>query len=50
MTGAWTWGTGRSATLIKMDAFQVDPEETEEQWEEAIRMIPRMWTEDPFSR
>ena len=42
-------GTGRSTTLIEMDGFQVDPEETRPQWEEAIRMIPKMWTEDPFS-
>src|SRR6266478_3957952 len=47
--GRMDLGTGRSATLIEMDAFQVDPEETKEQWEEAVRMIPRMWTEDPFS-
>ena len=42
-------GTGRSTTLIEMDGFEVDPEETRAQWEEAIRMIPRMWTEETFS-
>ena len=42
-------GTGRSTTLIEMDGFEVDPEETRAQWEEAISIIPRMWTEDPFS-
>ena len=42
-------GTGRSTTLIEMDGFEVDPEETRAQWEEAIRIIPKMWTEDPFS-
>ena len=47
--GRMDLGTGRSTTLIEMDGFQVDPEETKEQWEEAIRMIPRMWMEDPFS-
>ena len=47
--GRMDLGTGRSTTLIEMDGFQVDPEETRSQWEEAIRMIPRMWTEDPFS-
>ncbi len=41
--------TGRSTTLIEMEGFQVDPEETRAQWLEAINMIPRMWTEDPFS-
>lgn len=42
-------GTGRSTTLIEMDGFEVDPEETRAQWEEAIRMIPKMWTEETFS-
>ena len=42
-------GTGRSTTLIEMDGFEVDPEETRAQWEEAISIIPKMWTEDPFS-
>ena len=42
-------GTGRSATLIELDGFQIDPEETKAQWREAVSMIPRMWTEDPFS-
>ena len=42
-------GTGRSTTLIEMGGFEIDPEETQPQWEEAISIIPRMWTEDPFS-
>ena len=42
-------GTGRSTTLIEMDGFEVNPEDTRAQWEEAVRMIPRMWTEDTFS-
>ena len=47
--GRMDLGTGRSTTLIEMDGFQVDPEETRSQWEEAVAMIPRMWTEDPFT-
>ena len=47
--GRMDLGTGRSVTLVEMDGFGIDPEETESQWEEAIHMIPRMWTEDPFS-
>ena len=47
--GRMDLGTGRSATLIEMDGFEIDPEETQAQWEEAISIIPRMWTEDPFS-
>ena len=33
-------GTGRSTTLIEMDGFEVHPEETRAQWEEAISIIP----------
>ena len=47
--GRMDLGTGRSTTLIEMGGFGIDPEETLPQWEEAITMIPRMWTEDPFS-
>ena len=47
--GRMDLGTGRSTTLIEMDGFEVDPEQTRAQWQEAIRMIPKMWTEDPFS-
>ena len=47
--GRMDLGTGRSTTIIEMDGFRVNPEETRSQWEEAISMIPRMWTEDPFS-
>ena len=47
--GRMDLGTGRSTTPIEMSAFQVNPQETEDQWLEALKMIPRMWTEDPFS-
>ena len=47
--GRMDLGTGRSTTLIEMDGFEVDPEETKAQWEEAVSIIPRMWTEDPFA-
>ena len=47
--GRMDLGTGRSTTLIEMDGFEVNPADTKAQWEEAISMIPRMWTEDTFS-
>ncbi len=31
------------------ETFGVDPDETREQVQEAIRMIPRMWKKEPFS-
>ena len=47
--GRMDLGTGRSTTLIEMDGFEVNPADTRAQWEEAISMIPRMWTEDTFA-
>jgi len=47
--GRMDLGTGRSTTLVEMGGFEIDPEETQSQWEEAISIIPRMWMEDPFS-
>ena len=41
-------GTGRSTTLIEIDGFQINANETRAMWEEAVSIIPRMWTEDPF--
>jgi alkanesulfonate monooxygenase SsuD/methylene tetrahydromethanopterin reductase-like flavin-dependent oxidoreductase (luciferase family) len=47
--GRLDFGTGRSATFYEMQPFGVDPERTREEWDEAVRMIPRMWTQDEFS-
>ncbi|HEY5638616.1 MAG TPA: LLM class flavin-dependent oxidoreductase [Dehalococcoidia bacterium] len=42
-------GTGRSATQYEMEPFGVDPETNRAEWDEAVRMIPKMWTQDEFS-
>lgn len=42
-------GTGRGNTLRMLRAFEVDPKESRAQWEEALSMIPKIWTQDPFS-
>ncbi|MCH8850392.1 MAG: LLM class flavin-dependent oxidoreductase, partial [Chloroflexi bacterium] len=47
--GRLEFGTGRSATAFEMDPFGVDPETNRDEWDEAIRMIPKMWTQDEFS-
>lgn len=47
--GRMDLGTGRSTTPIEMGGFGINPEETDSQWLEALQIIPRMWTEDPFS-
>jgi alkanesulfonate monooxygenase SsuD/methylene tetrahydromethanopterin reductase-like flavin-dependent oxidoreductase (luciferase family) len=47
--GRLEFGTGRSATFFEMEPFGVDPERTRDEWDEAVRMIPKMWTLDEFS-
>jgi alkanesulfonate monooxygenase SsuD/methylene tetrahydromethanopterin reductase-like flavin-dependent oxidoreductase (luciferase family) len=47
--GRLEFGTGRSATAYEMQPFGVDPERSRDEWDEAVRMIPKMWTEDEFS-
>jgi alkanesulfonate monooxygenase SsuD/methylene tetrahydromethanopterin reductase-like flavin-dependent oxidoreductase (luciferase family) len=42
-------GTGRSITEQELGGFQIDPDETIEQWEEAVRAIPKMWMNDTVS-
>ena len=47
--GRLEFGTGRSATNFEMEPFGVDPNTNRDEWDEAIRMIPKMWTQDEFS-
>jgi len=46
--GRLEFGTGRSATTYEMQPFGVDPERTRDEWDEAVRMIPKMWTQEQF--
>jgi alkanesulfonate monooxygenase SsuD/methylene tetrahydromethanopterin reductase-like flavin-dependent oxidoreductase (luciferase family) len=43
------WGTGKSGTRVELSAFGIDPDELDEQWLEAVEMIPKMWRDEPFS-
>ena len=47
--GRLEFGTGRSATKFEMEPFGVDPERSRPEWDDAVRMIPKMWTEESFS-
>ena len=42
-------GTGRSVTEQELGGFGIDPADSRPMWEEAIQMIPKMWTTDSFS-
>ncbi len=47
--GRVDFGGGRAISESELSAFGVDPEDTRPQWEEALRMLPKMWTQDEFS-
>jgi alkanesulfonate monooxygenase SsuD/methylene tetrahydromethanopterin reductase-like flavin-dependent oxidoreductase (luciferase family) len=42
-------GTGRSITEQELGGFNIDPADSRPMWEEAVRMIPKMWQTDSFS-
>jgi alkanesulfonate monooxygenase SsuD/methylene tetrahydromethanopterin reductase-like flavin-dependent oxidoreductase (luciferase family) len=42
-------GTGRGSGSTEVNAFGLTNDNTKEYWEEAIRAIPKMWTQDLFS-
>ena len=42
-------GTGRSSTWTELGGFGADLDETKKTWDEYIRVIPKMWTEEHFS-
>ena len=46
--GRVDFGTGVSSSALEMGAYGVDPETRHAEWEEALRMIPRMWRDEPF--
>ena len=42
-------GTGRGSGSTEVNTFGILNEQTREMWEESIRAIPKMWTQDLFS-
>jgi alkanesulfonate monooxygenase SsuD/methylene tetrahydromethanopterin reductase-like flavin-dependent oxidoreductase (luciferase family) len=46
--GRVNWGSGKGATRIEREAFEIDPATVQDQWLEALEMIPRMWRSDVF--
>lgn len=41
--------TARGNTLLSLRGFEVDPDETRQQWDEAIDLIQAAFTQDPFT-
>jgi alkanesulfonate monooxygenase SsuD/methylene tetrahydromethanopterin reductase-like flavin-dependent oxidoreductase (luciferase family) len=46
--GRVRWGSGKSASRVEQDAFEVDSGALHDQWLEALEMIPRMWRSEVF--
>ncbi len=46
--GRLEFGTGRSSQY-EQAGFGIDTDKSRDMWQESLEMIPRMWTEDPFS-
>ncbi|HEX7035720.1 MAG TPA: LLM class flavin-dependent oxidoreductase [Pseudomonadales bacterium] len=41
-------GTARSSTWTELGGFGVDPDDTKKTWDEFVRVLPKMWTQDEF--
>lgn len=46
--GRLEFGTGRSITEAELGGYDIDPEDSRPMWEEAVRLIPKMWTQELF--
>ncbi|HJQ60539.1 MAG TPA: LLM class flavin-dependent oxidoreductase [Vineibacter sp.] len=42
-------GTGRSATWTELGGFRANPDSTKKSWDEFVRCLPKMWTQETFS-
>ena len=42
-------GTGRSATWTELGGFRANPDITKKSWDEFVRCLPKMWTQERFS-
>ncbi len=47
--GRLEMGTGRSSSPYQLEAFGTDVATTREQWYEAIKLLPRLWTEEDLT-
>ena len=47
--GRLEFGTARSSTWTELGGFQADPDATKKDWDEYVRVLPRMWMQERFS-
>lgn len=46
--GRLEMGTGRSITEAELGGFDIDPGDSRPMWEEAVGLLPKMWTQEVF--
>jgi len=47
--GRLEFGTARSSTWTEIGGFEADPDATKKDWDEYVRVLPRMWKEPRFA-
>src|SRR5437660_6037267 len=47
--GRLEFGTARSSTWTELGGFLADPDHTKKSWDEYVRVLPRMWSDDTLS-
>ena len=47
--GRVNWGSAKSGSRVEKEAFGIDTSTFHDEWQEALGMIPRMWTTDIYS-
>ena len=47
--GRLEFGTARSSTWTELGGFEADPDTTKKDWDEYVRVLPGMWTQERFS-
>jgi alkanesulfonate monooxygenase SsuD/methylene tetrahydromethanopterin reductase-like flavin-dependent oxidoreductase (luciferase family) len=46
--GRVEFGGGRAISESELAGFEVDPDDTRPQWEESLRILPKIWTQENF--
>jgi len=47
--GRLEFGTARSSTWTELGGFQADPDDTKKTWDEFVRVLPKMWSDEHVS-
>jgi alkanesulfonate monooxygenase SsuD/methylene tetrahydromethanopterin reductase-like flavin-dependent oxidoreductase (luciferase family) len=47
--GRLEFGTARSSTWTEIGGFEADPDDTKKDWDEYVRVLPRMWMQERFA-